>query len=338
MTNPTVLIIGGGKFIGRHLVARLLSEKYKVTMLTRGITPHPFEGLVEWLKCDRDDAPEFDALLHRRAFDYVIDVINFNARQASHAVEFFFGRTSKYIHISSAAVYLLNRMRINPLVEADVPSDIGESPPVPGSMVEYGRHKRAAELEIERAVVEKGFPAVILRPSVVSGKYDYTDRDLGYIMRVKDGGPILLPVERCGSHRHVCVSDLVDAIMLSLDSKETTGNIYNITSHSILSMPQYLGLIASALDVKLEIMLVPYERLCRELGRGFSPFAYEMDFIQDIHRARCELGFRPARSEEWLGELARYYIEEIKSEPPEEYTRRREKELALAGAVKGNEP
>jgi 2'-hydroxyisoflavone reductase len=337
MTNPTVLIIGGGKFIGRHLVARLLSEQYKVAMLTRGITPHPFEGLVEWLKCDRDDVGAFDALLHRRAFDYVIDVINFNARHASHAVDFFFGRTSRYIHISSAAVYLLNRMRVNPLMETDAPADLGESPPVPGSMVEYGRHKRAAELEIEKAVVEKGFPAVILRPAVVSGKYDYTRRDLSYIMRVKDGGPILLPVERRGSHRHVNVSDLVDGIMLCLVLKEAIGKIYNITSHSILSMPQYLGLIARALDVKLEIMFVPYERLRGELGRGFSPFAYEMDFIQDIHRARCELGFRPARSEDWLGELARYYIEEIKSEPPEEYTRRRGKELALAGAVKGNE-
>ena len=335
MINSTVLVIGGGKFIGRHLVARLLSDQYNVTILTRGITPHPFEGLVEWIKCDRENVDEFKNLLYRRVFDYVIDLISFNAGHSAYAAEFFFGRTSRFVHLSSAAVYLLNRERINPLCEEDVPRALDDSPPVSGSMVEYGYHKRAAEIEIEKAVAEKGFPAVIIRPPVVSGQYDYTERDYGYIRRIMDGGPIILPVERSGSHRHVSVKDLVDAIMLCLESKGAAGKTFNVASHSILSMPDYLGIIATALDTGLEIMYMPYETLRDEFGKGFSPFAYAKDFIQDINRAGSLLGFRPSPSKVWLKELALYYADEYKGNPPAEYTKRREKEIALAQSAKG---
>jgi len=323
--------------VGRHIVARLLADGHKTTILTRGITPHPFEGLVEWLKCDRDDIAEFDALLYRRSFDYVIDVISFTADHASHAADFFFGRTSRFIHISTAAVYLLNENRLNPLREEDAPAAIEGLKPV-GVVPEYGLQKRAGELEIEKAISEKGFPAVILRPAVVSGRYDYILRDYGYIRRVMDGGPILLPLERRGCHRHVSITDLVDAVMLCLKSKDAPGKIFNITSHSILSMPDYLGLIAGTLDAKADIIYLPHNTLKAELGSGYSPFAYPRDFIQDIFRARCTIGFKPSRADDWLTELAHYYAEEYKDEPPEEYTRRREKEITLAKKIKGVNP
>jgi nucleoside-diphosphate-sugar epimerase len=289
---------------------------------------------VEWLKCDREDVEEFNELLYRRAFDYVIDLISYNAKHASHAAEFFFGRTSRFVHLSSAAVYLLNENRINPVREEDLPAEIGDSPPATGSMVEYGYHKRAAEIEIEKAITEKGFPAVILRPPVVSGRYDYTERDFSYIKRVMDGGPVLLPAERCGSHRHVFVSDLVDAIILSLECKDAAGKIFNIASESILSMPDYIGIIALALDINVDILFFPHARLNEELGKGYSPFAYPRDFIQDIYRARRILGFRPAIASDWLKDLARYYADEYKGRTPAEYTRRRDKELEIARKAK----
>jgi len=334
MNEPTALVIGGGKFVGRHIVARLLADGYRTTMVTRGITPHPFEGLVEWLKCDREDVGKFDALLYRRSFDYVIDVISFTADHARHAADFFFGRTSRFIHISSTAVYLLNEGRLNPLREEDAPMAIEGLPPV-GGMAEYGLHKRAGELEIEKAISEKGFPAVILRPAVVSGRYDYILRDYGYIRRIMDGGPILLPLERRGCHRHVSIIDLVDAVMLALKSRDAPGKIFNLASHSILSMPDYLGLIARALGAKVDIVYMPHNTLKAELGSGYSPFAYARDSIQDIFRARCILGFKPSRADIWLTELAHYYAEEYKGGPPEEYILRREKEINLAKKMKG---
>ncbi len=329
MTNKTALIIGGGRFLGRHIVARLLSEGVKTTMLTRGITPHPFEGLVEWLKCDREDTEAFDKLLYRRAFDYVIDTISYNAGHASHAADFFFGRTSRFIHISSSAVYLLNEQRLNPFREEDAPQSLPDSPPM-GTMPEYGYHKRAGEIEIEKAIAGKGFPAVIIRPTVISGKYDYTQRDFGYIKRIMDGGPIILPVERCGSHSHVWIDDVVNLVMLSLTAKEASGKAFNATSSSILSMPDYIGIIARALGKKIEMLHMPHDTLKEKLGRGYSPFSYIWNFIPDIFRARTLLGYKPSRAETWLPELARYYASEYRGDDPEEYTRRRPLELELA--------
>ena len=334
MNEPTVLVIGGGKFVGRHIVARLLAEGYKTTMLTRGISPNPFEGLVESLKCDREDVATFDTLLYRRGFDYVIDVVSFTADHARHAAEFFFGRTSRFIHISSAAVYLLNDDRLNPFREDDAPASIEGLKPI-GGMAEYGLHKRAGELEIEKAISEKGFPAVIFRPAVISGPYDYTQRDYGYIKRVIDGGPILLPLENRGCHRHTSVADVVDAVMLGLTSKDAPGKIFNITSYTILSMPDYLSIIARALDTKADIIYMPHGALKADLGSNYSPFAYARDFIQDVFRARCVIGFKPSRADIWLADLAHYYAEEYKGDPPEEYVKRREKELALAKKMKG---
>ena len=111
--------------------------------------------------------------------------------------------------------------------------------------------------------------------------------------------------------------------------------IYKIASHSILSMPDYIGIIARALDRRTDIMYLPHSVLKDELGGGYSPFAYISDFIQDIYRAQRVLGFVPSSAESWLSGLARYYAEEYKGKPPEEYSRRRDVELRLARDAKG---
>ena len=333
--NKTALVIGGGKFLGRAVVERLLSDGIETSMLTRGLEPNPSEGRVEWLKCDRDDQKTFDELLGKRDFDYVVDIISYTPWHAKHAAEFFLGRTSRFIHISTAAVYLLDKHTPLPFKEEESPDCKDKSIAKKSPLLAYAIDKRDAEIEMENAIGEKGFPAVILRPPVICGIHDYTQRDFGYIQRVQDDGPVLSSIERMASFRHVFVDDVVEAVMLSLDNRDAVGETFNIASYSILSLKEYLSILGRAFDKEVEIRYLSHKILKENLGSIYCPFAYPRDFIQDLFKARHILGFKPSRSEKWLADLAHYFANDYKGDPPKDYKSHRNKEMELMKDLEG---
>ena len=69
-----LLILGGTRFLGRHLVDAALARGHDVTIFTRGRTPVPWRGRVTALACDRDPriAPGLAALDGAR-FDTAVD-------------------------------------------------------------------------------------------------------------------------------------------------------------------------------------------------------------------------------------------------------------------------
>ena len=66
-----VLVIGGNRFVGRLLAARLLAGGHRVTLLNRGRLLDPFGKRVERLTCDRT-SPRFEHVLGGRHFDAVV--------------------------------------------------------------------------------------------------------------------------------------------------------------------------------------------------------------------------------------------------------------------------
>lgn len=69
-----VLVLGGTRFIGRHIVDALLASGYRVTVFTRGTSRDELPVVVERLHGDRDRAIDAVAPLVGRAWDACIDV------------------------------------------------------------------------------------------------------------------------------------------------------------------------------------------------------------------------------------------------------------------------
>ncbi|MFS0895544.1 NAD-dependent epimerase/dehydratase family protein [Microbacterium sp. 179-I 3D3 NHS] len=179
-----VLILGGTGWLSGRIAQRGLDAGARVTCLARG-ERRPPDG-AELVRADRA-APEAYTALAGRDWDHVIDV----SSQASHvieAVEALGDRAARWTYVSSMSVYADDET-----IGAD--ESAPRHPPArPGDEYEYGAQKVAAE----DAVATLGERALIVRPGLIVGDGDPSDR-FGYwaaaFLRAGDGPVLLPPIE-----------------------------------------------------------------------------------------------------------------------------------------------
>ena len=98
-----LLVIGGTRFLGRHLVAQALAAGHRVTLLHRGRSgPRLFTG-AEHLIADRDG--DLAVLDGRRCWDTAIDTSAYVPRQVRGLAEKLRGRVGQYQIVSTISVY-----------------------------------------------------------------------------------------------------------------------------------------------------------------------------------------------------------------------------------------
>lgn len=183
------LLIGGTRFVGRHIAQALLKRGDAVTLFHRGSTPLPEElrGVDEVLG-DRERG--FDSLAGR-TFDVVIDTCGYTPGVVARSAAAFKGRAQRYLFVSSISAY--DDARATAPVEEDAP--LRALPP--GADREtmtpetYGALKALCEDVVLR---EFGERATIVRPGLVAGPYDPTDRFTYWPLRIAAGGDVLVPV------------------------------------------------------------------------------------------------------------------------------------------------
>src|SRR5690242_14545111 len=99
-----LLVLGGTKFLGRHLVKAALGRGHEVTLFNRGRTNPDLFPDVERLSGDRDGG--LDALRGRR-WDAVVDPSGYVPRVVSQSVGLLDDAVESYVFISSGSVYPL---------------------------------------------------------------------------------------------------------------------------------------------------------------------------------------------------------------------------------------
>jgi nucleoside-diphosphate-sugar epimerase len=95
--------MGGSKFVGPHTVSALLRDGYEVTTLNRGTTEQP--AGVRHMKCDRKDQTKLKGLLEKERFDADVDITANEPEDTEAMIEIFEGRTERFVHCSTGAVY-----------------------------------------------------------------------------------------------------------------------------------------------------------------------------------------------------------------------------------------
>lgn len=192
-----ILILGGTGFIGPHQVEYALSRGHKVTLFNRGQTnPGLFPG-VEKLIGDRN-APDGYASLKGRTWDVVLDNPTQIPRWVREAGAALKGNTERYVFVSTLSTYK-NRGPIGITETSGTLSDpapydavpAGFSPPDPARpTATYGQLKVKCEMEARDAFGEK---AIIVRPGLIVGPGDLTDRFSYWPVRIEQGGEVLAP-------------------------------------------------------------------------------------------------------------------------------------------------
>ena len=180
-----LLILGGTRFAGSWLAEQALVAGHRVTLLHRGKTNAKAVPKAEHLIADRDGG--LDVLGDRR-FDAVVDTSGYVPRVVRASLEALRGRVGTYLYVSSISVYA---EPIAARYSEDAALAVLEDPTTEEYLgPAYGGLKALCEGVVREVMGERG---VIVRPGLIAGPRDYTDRFAYWVRRVARGGDVLAP-------------------------------------------------------------------------------------------------------------------------------------------------
>src|SRR5690606_16273296 len=223
--------LGGTGFTGPFQVAYALARGHTVTVFNRGRTnPGLLPDTVEQLTGDRNGDLE---ALKGREWDAVIDVPATLPRWVRTRAQLLQDAAPHYTFISSISVY---RDVSERGVTESAPLQALEDPDTEDYQY-YGGMKAASEAEAERA-----FPgrALIVRPGLIVGPGDPTDRFTYWPVRADRGGEILAPGTPDDPVQFIDVRELAAFMLLTLEQRQT--GIYNADAPAgAITMGELLG-------------------------------------------------------------------------------------------------
>ena len=326
-----VLIIGGTRNLGHFLALSLVSHGHRVTLLNRGQTRDDLPVGIPRLRADRCDGAQLRQALAGREFDAAVDTALYRGREAREVVDVLDGRVGRFVFISTGQVYLVRTGAARPFSEEAYSGSLMAEPQ--GSISDlndwrYGIEKREAEDVLAEAWERRRFPVTSLRLPMVASERDHFSRIHGYLLRLRDGGPLLLPRPPWLGVRHVDVHDVVAAIEKLLASSAGLGRAYNVSPDETLTLGAFLDLLAGIACVPKRTVLVDRALLeSRALLPDCSPMSDPWMSELDNARGRSELGLSYTRVTETLRRIVTHY-DAHPVPPPASYGRRAE-ELAL---------
>ncbi len=206
-----ILILGGTGFFGPHLVEAMLAKKHEVTLFNRGKTnPHLFPDL-EKLHGDRDpNKGEGIKALDGRRFDACVDNSGYFPRAVKASAELLAKNDLKqYVFISSISAYAESAMEKGSVDETSPVGTISD-PTVEdmgAQFQNYGPLKALCEQAAEAAMPGR---ATNIRPGLIVGPGDTTDRYTYWPIRIDRGGEVLAPNCPNTGLQYIDVRDLAE--------------------------------------------------------------------------------------------------------------------------------
>ena len=217
-----LLIIGGTRFVGRHLVASALARGHEVTLFNRG-THSSATPEVETIHGDRNSDV---AKLQGRRWDVVVDMCGQLPRAVRAAAEVLSDSVDRYVFISSQSAYAnynelgidetypLGTLTSELLEQANNIDTRGE--PSYGAM--YGGLKALCEQAAEAVMPGR---VLIIRPGLIVGPYDYSHRFTYWPVRVARGGEVLAPGRAERPLQLIDARDLAEWIVSMVEERAT---------------------------------------------------------------------------------------------------------------------
>jgi len=264
-----ILILGGTGFTGPFQVKYALSRGHNVTVFNRGRT-HPGELPKEAEQLIGDRNGQLDALKGRK-WDVCIDNPTTLPVWVRDAAEVLKGNVDRYVFISTISVYADNSRpgmdESGPLAEYEGPDPMKETQAtLRANMSLYGPLKVQSEKEAEKWFPKK---TMIIRPGLIVGPGDETDRFTYWPVRVDRGGEVLAPGTPKDGVQFIDARDLAEWTIRMVELG-TTG-IFNATGPDYkLTMGKMLDDIKTAIRSDAQFTWVDADFLMAQKVRAWS--------------------------------------------------------------------
>jgi 2'-hydroxyisoflavone reductase len=263
----SILILGGTGFTGPEQVEYAIQRGHSVTLINRNKTrPDFFKGRVEQLIGDMNG--DMSALKGKK-FDVVIDNPTTLPAWVRNVAQYMEGNTDHYIFISTISVYPDNSKPgadesdgLTPLPEgldpyAAAPADAGRY---------YGALKSFSEKEVEKHYPGKN---TIIRPGLIVGPLDRSDRFTYWPYRIDKGGEVMAPGTPNDPVQFIDARDIAEWTIRMAENK--TPGVYNATGpKSPMTLGEMLEGIKKAINSNATFTWVPAEFLQEQKIRPWS--------------------------------------------------------------------
>lgn len=268
-----ILVLGGTRYFGVHMVEALLQKGHNITIATRGLKKDNFGNRVHRVIVERTSPKNMAEAFCGRTFDVVCDSLAYSSNDVKYALDSI--NCKRYVMTSSSSVYRLHRNTIegdfNPLGKPLSWCNRADYP--------YDETKRLAECALFQAYPLQN--SVAARFPFVIGNDDYTKRLYFYVEHVVKGIPMF--INDIDAQMGFISSDEAGRFLAFLAEQEYTG-VINASSDGTISLKEIIQYVEEKTGKKAILSKdgdnAPYNgetdyslntELASELGFKFSP-------------------------------------------------------------------
>ena len=285
-----ILVIGGTRFFGIHMVNELLAKGHDVTIATRGKASDDYGDRVKRIILERTNEESMKTALSGKHYDVVIDKIAYCSNDIKYVMEAV--NCDKYIYMSSTSVY--EPKRINTM-ESDFNGVSKELLWCNRKDFPYEEIKRQAECALWQAYSDRNWIAV--RYPFAIGKDDYTKRLFFYVEHTMESIP--MNIDNLDYQMGYIRSDEAGKFLAFLVDKDARGAI-NGSSEGTISLREIIAYVERKTGTKAVI----------DKEGETAPYNGEPEYSINTEKANA-LGFRFSVLQDWIYELLDHYIQMV---------------------------
>ena len=248
-----ILVLGGTVFLGRAFVDAALVGGHSVTLFHRG--QHGADLFPEAAHVFGDRDGGLDALPDER-WDAVVDCCGYFPRVVRQSAELLRDRVGRYLFVSTISVYAAaatphqdESSAVAVLDDPSIEEITGES---------YGALKALCEQTVLDIYGDRG---LVIRPGLIAGPFDVSNRFTYWANRFARGGRLIVPARLDQPFQMIDVRDLAGFMLRALE-QELSGT-FNVTGRDESSTFGDLVGQLSAIWPDAELVLAPHDVLVK---------------------------------------------------------------------------
>lgn len=284
-----ILVLGGTRFFGLHIVRSLLKRGHKVTVATRGNKEDEFGTSVNRIHVDHLNAQDMKQTFENHHYDVVYDNICYCSNDLRAVLEAV--SCDRFILMSTTAVYDLH----NCTIEEDYKPEEKELIWCDREAFPYGEVKRLAECVLRKQYGQQN--AVAVRYPFVIGKDDYTERLKFYVEHVMKEIP--MNVDNLDNQMSFISSYEAGDFLAYLADQEYTGAI-NGCNEGTISLHEIISYVEDKTGKKAQYSFEGDE----------APYNGTPEYSIDTQKARNS-GYTFTNLKDWIYELIDFYMEDL---------------------------
>lgn len=292
MKKRTALVIGGGGFIGSHLVDLLIGHGHKVIIVQRHTSPFLSDLSIEYVLCDINEINIIKNYL--RGVDWVFHFAHTTLPQSSnrdpvHDVQSNVISSIALLqacveHKVKRVIYASSGGTVYGIPQSDYIDERHSTNP----MCSYGITKLMIEKYLELFYKEHSLDYRVLRISNPYGERQRHDRNQGvvsvFLNKMLRGEPIEIWGDGSVVRDYIYVKDVARAFYLAAQEDSIPERVFNIGSGNGLSLRELVGILQEAIN--REAVIKWGEKRLLDVPRN----------VLSIERAQCILGWKPLTS------------------------------------------